>query len=326
MARLLVARRKVRDLTEAATEVAKAGRTIPVADPETVEGLGTELEQRARDAGLRASLRRAGERPVLLHEILAKAEEDRKAGRSQPVKVGYPDVDDLADGFGCGWLVVIGGRSGVGKSTLALNFMVSMYQLTETPSAFISLEMPTSLCARRYVDIGGDGRDQVEFRQPRTSDMAQVLFEARAAVEVGAKVVFLDNIQICKHKDHAGEGGVQVIAGVTRDLKLFAMEMDVPVVAISHLNRDCDREGRRPTLRDLKGSGSIEQDADLVLLLHREGMDSAPSSEIDIICAKNRHGRGGHHTTLEFDGTRYKRRVFGANWDAFLSQKDRSAP
>ena len=125
-------------------------------------------------------------------------------------------------------------------------------------------------------------------------------FVARETVEGGVDLVIVDYLQLVTAPGH--DSRQQEVSAVSRRLKLLSMEHSVPVVGLSQLNRQLEISGREPALSDLRDSGSIEQDADVVLMLSRSGEPGVSTDDILLQVAKNRNGPGGR-LTLAFDKT-----------------------
>lgn len=242
------------------------------------------------------------------------AELDSPAPPSLPT--GLYDLDDvLSGGLYPGQLVVIGARPGVGKSVMGLGWAIHTAR-SGKGALFSSLEMSRGDCMRRLVASEGnieltrlvkhqlnedDWRRAVEVTEragdwpldidPRPHQTLTTI-RSRARDQTrkpgGLAVIVVDYLQLMGSAGKAPENRAQEIGTFTRGLKLLAKEMQVPVVAISQVNRGSEqRADKRPTMADLRESGSIEADADTVILLHR-----TPDEPMDIeaIVAKQRQG------------------------------------
>ncbi|HIY66173.1 MAG TPA: replicative DNA helicase [Candidatus Agrococcus pullicola] len=235
------------------------------------------------------------------------------------VPTGFHEFDELTNGLKPGQMVIIAARPGMGKSTLALDFARSAAIKHDMPSVFFSLEMGRSEIALKLLSAESNilmtklRKGALERRDWTT--LAQVhgrvneaplfiddspnltLVEIRAKCrrlkqQMGLKMVIIDYLQLMTSGKKV-ESRQQEVSEFSRSLKLLAKELQVPVIALSQLNRNAEaRSDRKPQISDLRESGSIEQDADLVLLLHREDAydrDVRPG-EADIIVAKHRGG------------------------------------
>jgi replicative DNA helicase len=238
---------------------------------------------------------------------------------------GFKDIDEKTGGFQRGNLIVIAARPSMGKSALVAN-MAENAALGNHPVVLFSLEMSESELAQRFVAsqarIKGDDlrRGRVaEQRWPKILEACQRLaqaplfvddssdtgvIEVRAKarrlhnqVEEGLGLVIVDYLQLMRHEGHM-ENRVEQVAQMSRGLKGLARELNVPVIALSQLSRAVEQRGgeKKPILSDLRESGAIEQDADLVMFIYREeyyDKDSERPGEADIIIAKHRNGPVG---------------------------------
>lgn len=261
------------------------------------------------------------------------------------LSTGFAALDKLTNGLQPGQLVIVAGRPAMGKSTLAMDFArhAALHEKGSEfpngiPTAYFSLEMGHIELTERLISAESnvplavllnpaagnagrpDDRDWDAIERTRQSlahctlmfdDSASMsLMEIRAACRAMAAksqlgLVIIDYLQLLSSTEHI-ESRQQEVSEFSRSLKLLAKELNVPVVALSQLNRGPEqRQDKKPQLSDLRESGSIEQDADMVLLVHRPDQydpDDRPG-EADIIVAKNRNGKTGT-VTLTFEGDR----------------------
>ncbi len=234
---------------------------------------------------------------------------------------GFMDLDRYTTGFHEGDLVVVASRPSMGKTSFVLSIMRYLSVEKEIPTAIFSLEMPAEQLAMRLLamearvslhrlrtlnvrDVAGRLTDALErlVQAPIYIDDSSSLSvmdlraRARRAYEKGAKIIFVDYLQLLTAGDARRREGnrVQEVSEISRSLKLLAKDLNIPVVALSQLSRAVEhREDKRPRLADLRESGAIEQDADLVLFLYRpEVYNPDPSLEgkAEVIIAKNRNG------------------------------------
>ena len=241
-------------------------------------------------------------------------------GVMQGVPTGFQDLDRLLNGLHPGQMIVVAARPGLGKSTLGLDFARSCSVKHGLTSAVFSLEMSKSEIVMRL--LSAEARIRLaDMRAGRMSDddwtrMARRMSEISEAplyiddspnltlMEIRAKarrlkqrhdlkLVVLDYLQLMT-SGRKIESRQQEVSEFSRQIKLLAKELEVPVVAISQLNRGPEqRTDKRPMLSDLRESGSIEQDADMVILLHRPDAferDDPRAGEADLILAKHRNG------------------------------------
>ena len=235
---------------------------------------------------------------------------------------GFRDLDDLTTGFQKGDLVVVGGRPSMGKTALALNIAQYVGLEVKEPVAIFSLEMAKEqlafrmLCSEAMVNSSSirKGFIKKEDWHKLTSaasnltgapifiddSSAITVLELRAKarrlkMEHGLSLVIVDYLQLMKGKG-SFERREQEISDISRSLKALAKELSVPVVAVSQLNRSVEqRRPPKPILADLRESGAIEQDADVILFLYRDEIYNrdAKKGEAEIIVAKQRNGPTG---------------------------------
>jgi len=237
------------------------------------------------------------------------------------VPTGFSELDELTNGLHGGQLIIVAARPGLGKSTLALDFARSATIKHHLPTIFFSLEMGRSEIAMRLLaaesTIGMSTLRKGNMEQRDWDKLANIrgqiadaplyiddspnmtLVEIRAkcrrlSQKVGLKMVVIDYLQLMTSGKKV-ESRQQEVSEFSRALKLLAKELNVPVIALSQLNRGPEqRADKKPALADLRESGSLEQDADIVVLLHREDAyerEAPPTGEADLIVAKHRNGR-----------------------------------
>jgi replicative DNA helicase len=231
---------------------------------------------------------------------------------------GFSGLDRVLVGLGKGDLVLVGARPGMGKTAFAMNVAVSIAEKTKKAVAVFNLEMTTEQLASRMLSSEG----LVDSNKLRTGNLSDEDWEklAYAATKLSDCDILLDdtsNITVTGMKaklrrvknlglvvvDYLGlmqsdrriDNRVQEVAEISRNLKMLAKELGVPVIACAQLSRGPEsRTDKRPMLSDLRDSGAIEQDADIVLFLYREEYykDKAEPdlNTAEVIVAKNRHG------------------------------------
>jgi replicative DNA helicase len=241
-------------------------------------------------------------------------------GQMTGIPTGFTGLDQLTNGLHGGQMIVVAARPAMGKSTLALDFARAAAIKNNQPTIFFSLEMGKSEIAMRLMSAEGavplqsmrkgmlDSRDwtTIASTRGRINDAPlyiddspnMTLVEIRAKCRklkqrVGLKMVVIDYLQLMTSGKRV-ESRQQEVSEFSRALKLLAKELQVPVIALSQLNRGAEqRSDKKPAISDLRESGSIEQDADIVILLHREAAyekDSPRAGEADLIVAKHRNG------------------------------------
>lgn len=314
--------------------VAEAGHTIVRAGMSPAIPADDAAEQ--AEAALHAALGRAdnGEGPTPLSASLS-ATLDRLEARERGedlsgVPTGFADLDAVTHGFQPGQLIVVAARPGVGKSSLALDVARAAAIRHGRPVLFASLEMSRAeldervLAAEATVSLQGIRTGRIGDAWERISrkigelagaplhidaspglSVAAIRTRARRMQRrTGLDLLVVDYLQLLVTAGKS-ENRQQEISAISRSLKLLAAELGIPVVALSQLNRAVEqRADKRPQLSDLRDSGAIEQDADLVILIHREDAhnpNSARAGEADLIIAKNRNGPTGV-VTVAFQG------------------------
>ncbi|MDT0182527.1 replicative DNA helicase [Microbacterium sp. ARD31] len=240
-------------------------------------------------------------------------------GQMTGIPTGFQQFDELTNGLHPGQMIVVAARPAMGKSTLALDFARAAAIKHKMPTIFFSLEMGRSEIAMRLMSAEGsvplqnmrkgtlDSRDWTTIASTRgrindaplyiddSPNMTLVEIRAkcrRLKQRAGLKMVIIDYLQLMTSGKKV-ESRQQEVSEFSRALKLLAKELQVPVIALSQLNRGPEqRTDKRPAVSDLRESGSIEQDADMVVLLHRDSVydkDVRPG-EADLIVAKHRNG------------------------------------
>ncbi len=234
---------------------------------------------------------------------------------------GFRDLDELTTGFQKGDLVIIGGRPSMGKTAFALNIAQHVAVEMNEPVAIFSLEMSTRqlalrlLCAEARVDSNNVRKGYIKREDihkltaaagrlaeapifiDESSNISVLEMRAKARrlkMEHGLGLVIVDYLQLMKGRGMF-ERREQEISDISRSLKALAKELDLPVIALSQLNRGVEqRHDKRPTLADLRESGAIEQDADVIIFLYRDEVYNTKSPEVrgqaEIIVAKQRNG------------------------------------
>lgn len=311
----------LRRLVEAGTRIVQLGYLGADGAGATVD----EVVDRAQSAIYDVTERRAAEDYVPLEELLQPTMDELDAiasagGMSQGVPTGFVDLDAVTNGLHPGQMVVVAARPGLGKSTLGLDFARCCSVKHGMTSAIFSLEMSRTEITMRL--LSAEARIRLtDMRSGKMSDddwtrMARRMSEISEAplfiddspnltmMEIRAKarrmkqrndlkLVILDYLQLMSSGKRV-ESRQQEVSEFSRQIKLLAKELEVPVVAISQLNRGPEqRTDKRPMISDLRESGSIEQDADMVILLHRPDAferDDPRAGEADLILAKNRNG------------------------------------
>jgi replicative DNA helicase len=321
----------LRRLVEAGTHIAQLGYAN--------EGEPMDLVNQAQAEIYGITRQSAVEDYVPLTEAVTTAIDEMEAatGRSGEltgVPTGFARLDELTNGLHPGQLVIIAARPALGKSTFALDIARAAAIRHHMPTIFFSLEMGRSEIAMRLMaaeatiplqsmrkgTLHGDDWTKIAATRGRINDAPlyiddspnMSLVEIRAKCrrlnqKIGLKLVVIDYLQLMTSGKRV-ESRQQEVSEFSRALKLLAKELRVPVIALSQLNRGPEqRADKRPALSDLRESGSIEQDADVVILLHRDSAydRDQPNPDADFILAKHRNGPTDT-VTVAFHG-RYSR-------------------
>jgi replicative DNA helicase len=271
---------------------------------------------------------------TVLREVVATVEK-RYESRNEVtgIPTGYPEIDGLLAGLQPGELVIVAGRPSMGKSALAFNAVTNAALKASVSALVFSLEMSRTSVGERM--ISGDGSiDGMRLRSGRlqtadwlalnrsasklaplpvtiddsgTLTIADVRARARrwAVSNTGRRLVVVDYLQLLAGEQKKGGNREQEISSISRGLKQLAKELEAPVIALSQLNRSVEsRSDRRPALSDLRESGSLEQDADVVAFVHRDeyycedcknrrNCTEGHAGIADVIIAKQRNGPTG---------------------------------
>jgi len=262
----------------------------------------------------------------ILSDTFDRLEELQKSGGSiRGLKTGFHDLDHKTAGFQKSDLVVIGARPAMGKTTLAQNLAYNVATINKKAVLFFSLEMNRAqIVDRMLADVSGVNSWKIRTGNLNTEDFEKIseamseMSEApifiddssgvnilemrtkarRAAHDHDIGMIIVDYLQIMSGSVASQkQGRVQEVSEISRGLKMIARELDIPVIALAQLSRSVTgREDPRPVLSDLRESGSIEQDADLVVFIHRPDYykqnDSSytPTNITELLIAKHRNG------------------------------------
>jgi len=314
-AKIIRERAIMRRLVEAGTKIVQLGYTD--------EGEVDDAVDQAQAEVYAVTERRESEDYVQLSELLPAAYDEIEkisAGvAGQGVKTGFKDLDALTNGFHPGNMIVLAARPAVGKSTLGLDIARYASIHKRETSVIFSLEMSRSEITMRMLSaearvplnnirsgqLGEEEWAKMARRMGEISDAPLFIDDSPnlSLMEIRAKsrrlkqrhdlkLIVIDYLQLMTSGKRV-ENRQQEVSEFSRQLKLLAKELNVPVVAISQLNRSPEqRSDKKPMLSDLRESGSIEQDSDVVILLHREDLYDSQnrSGEADLIVAKHRNG------------------------------------
>lgn len=282
------------------------------------------------DAAQADEIRKVRQVSEIMPEAIDRLERQALSGQALTgTTTGLRDLDELTGGLQDGNLIVVAARPSMGKSALVTNF-VENAALSGVPAAFFSLEMSEEELVQRFVAsqarLSGDAMRKGRLDKsdwPRVLEAAQTFEDvpiwidessdisaleirtkarridgkARAKYGRGLGLIVVDYLQLLRPSERAENRAVDV-AQMSRGLKILARELKVPVVAVSQLSRAVEsRNPPRPQLSDLRESGAVEQDADVVMFVYREEYynrdDPEKRGQADLIIAKNRNGPVG---------------------------------
>ena len=270
---------------------------------------------------------------VPIHEILRRAQEklETLAKNKRPItglETGFYDFDKITTGFQGGELIILAARPGMGKTALALNMATYAATTTKKAVAVFNLEMSAEMLVNRMISaLGGIDAYKLQTGQLQERDwkryneaMSQLadtnmFIEDNAGItagEIRAKcrrlanskdglgLVVIDYLQLVSSGARRVESRQVEVSEISRSLKTMALELDVPVIALSQLSRSAEkRESNMPMLADLRESGSLEQDADMVLFINRKDYYEAKKDQrekivpAELVIAKHRKGSLG---------------------------------
>ncbi len=321
----------LRRLINASSEIAKLGYE----ETDEVDQVLDQAEQRVFEVSQKYLKQKFIPLKTVLTEAFERIDElHKEPGKLRGQPTGFKDLDNLLAGFQKSDLIILAARPSVGKTTLALDMARIMATKAKVPVGIFSLEMSKEQLVDRLICAEG-GVDMWKMRTGRLSEDEDfsnighamgVLSEApifiddsavtsvtemrtkarRLQSEHGLGLLVVDYLQLLEGRSSV-ENRVQQVSEITRGLKGLAKELNIPVLALSQLSRATEaRNPPIPKLADLRESGSIEQDADVVLFIYREGVykrDSERANIAEIIIAKHRNGPTGQ-IELYFDETK----------------------
>ncbi len=318
----LVAQKAIRRrLIKASGEISELGYDEDTTTQELLEKAEAELFS-VSDQSLKQDL-------VSIESILTESfdrmeELHRNKGTLRGVRTGYRDLDNMTAGLQRSDLIILAARPSMGKTTLVTNLAYNVATVAKQPVLFFSLEMSKEQLVDRML-ADASGVDAWNIRTGNLSDddfskLSEAMGEMaeapifiddtpglsvlemrtkarRAAHEQPLGLVIIDYLQLMQGSGRSDGNRVQEVSEISRGLKLIARELNVPVIALSQLSRSVEsRSPQIPQLSDLRESGSIEQDADIVMFIYREAYYN-PETEreniTDLIIAKHRNGPTG---------------------------------
>lgn len=272
----------------------------------------------------------------ILEEAFNRIDELHKSDKTfRGTPSGYTDLDNLLSGFQNSDLIILGARPSVGKTTFALDLARNVAVQSKVPVGIFSLEMSSDqlvdrmIAAQSGVDLWrlrtgklqteGEGNDFQKIGEAigilseapifiddtsSANIMEMRTMARRLQAEHKLGLIVIDYLQLMEGRSRFGDNRVQEISEISRGLKQLAKELNIPIIALSQLSRSIEsRPDQIPKLSDLRESGSIEQDADIVMFLYREDRvkpDTPNKGIADVIVAKHRNGPVGK-VSLYFD-------------------------
>jgi replicative DNA helicase len=293
-----------------------------------LENMLNELETKLFNLTSEMKTQKLSSSAELVNNIFFELKNKSLNPKLSGVTSGFYNLDALTQGFQKSDLIIIAGRPSMGKTALSLNIASNLIKNSKLPVLFFSLEMSKEQIMYRFISMETNisqsrlksgklyQNDWIKLNkmikiiskfplfiddtfdlsiQDIRSKIKTILFEQN---QLG--LVIIDYIQLMQNSKLKAETRVQEISQITRSLKTIAREFDIPIIGLSQLSRNVEtRIDKKPILSDLRESGSIEQDADLVLMLYKNNSDKQPQSDsstsqsIELIIAKHRNGPTG---------------------------------
>jgi replicative DNA helicase len=310
-----------RRLIKASAEISEMGFDEETSTEQLLEAAEAELFS-VSDQSLKQDL--VSIESILTDSFDRMEELHRNKGQLRGVRTGYRDLDNMTAGLQRSDLIILAARPAMGKTTLVTNLAYNVATIAKQPVLFFSLEMSKEQLVDRML-ADASGVDSWNIRTgnlsdddfSKLSDAMGEMAEApifiddtpgvsvlemrtkarRAAHEQPLGLIIIDYLQLMQGSGRDNGNRVQEVSEISRGLKLLARELNVPVIALSQLSRSVEsRSPQIPMLSDLRESGSIEQDADIVMFIYREeyyNPDTDRKQITDLIIAKHRNGPVG---------------------------------
>jgi replicative DNA helicase len=312
----------MRRLIRTATQIVTKG----FAGTEEVSAVLDEAERKILEVGQRRSSGGFVSIRDAVYEVFQRIDYlSQQKGTITGIPSGFHDLDKMTSGFQRSDLIIVAARPSVGKTAFALNIAQNVGVRAGETVAIFSLEMSATQLVQRIICAEGNidaskmrsGRLDTEEDWHKLTMAMSTLAEAnifiddsatitvadirakcrRLKVEKGLGLIVIDYLQLIQGRGKSGENRQQEVSEISRTLKAIARELEVPVIALSQLSRGVEqRQDKRPMMSDLRESGSIEQDADIVAFLYRDDyydQESEKKNRIEIIIAKQRNGPVG---------------------------------
>jgi len=334
-AKIVQRKRILRDLIEVSQEI----NQLAYNEEKDVDLLLDEAEQKIFSIAQKSLTQNFFHIKDGLEEAFERLDKlSKHEGGIRGISTGFPDLDNILAGFQKSDLIILAARPSIGKSSLALNFALNVAVKEKLPVGIFSLEMSKDQIIDRLIaslaniDLWkirtgrlSDREDENDFEKIQhalgvlseapifiddaaSSNVLQMRAMARRLqAEHGLGLIIIDYLQLMESHTSSATNMVQQVTEISRGLKSLARELNVPVLALSQLSRAVEqRVPQIPRLADLRESGSLEQDADVVMFIYREDRyrsDTARKNIADIIIAKHRNGPIGK-VELYFDERR----------------------
>jgi replicative DNA helicase len=305
-----------------------------------LEVILNDLENKLFNLTTKTRMQNLSNSAELLNSIFSDLKTKSLNSTLSGLSSGFYDLDSLTQGFQKSDLIIIAGRPSMGKTALGLNIASNIIKNSRLPILFFSLEMSKEQIMYRLLSMETN-ISQMKLKSGKLSQndwiklnkMIKILSKLPIFIDdsfnlsmqdIRSKIktiifeqntiglIIIDYLQLMQSSNIKTENRVQELSKITRSLKMLAREFNIPIIALSQLSRNVEnRIDKRPILSDLRESGSIEQDADLVLMLHRSNQytsvqqDNQAFQSTELIIAKQRNGPIGT-VNLKFDEKRTK--------------------
>ncbi len=322
---LIKEKRQARDLKEtlaSSVEMVNSGG-------ESVTNLIGHVESKIQDITRQRDLKDFEDVESLTNEFLIKMKKIEEEGISSGTKTGIAPLDKMMGGMQPGQFIIVAARPSMGKTAFALEIAKNVAK-AKKKVGFFSLEMPSDQIILRMLSSESlinsrkiyqpnsplsqtetmrleNAQEVVKTMSMRIDDSAtikisELAWKARKAKETeGLDLIVIDYLQLIDSDSSNNESRQQVISDISRQLKSIARELEIPVISLSQLSRKVEsRDNKRPMMSDIRESGAIEQDADIIMFLYREDYykkeedkTSHSHSDLEVIIGKNRNGQTG---------------------------------
>ncbi|GCE01544.1 replicative DNA helicase [Embleya hyalina] len=329
-ARIVVEQATLKRLAEVGTRIVQMAHSAPDDVDQVLDRAADDLARVGQGGEQRDVTNTLG---ALLPGVLADIERNQTEGGTKGVMTGFADVDGLTNGLQAGQMIIIAGRPGMGKTTFAIDIARHAALACGRKVAFFSLEMHRDELVQRIISAEARvalhhlrgtemtphdwdrvtaamnklSSDNLFITDGANTTLTQIKAECRRIKQRhgGLDLIVIDYLQLLGGSGGRAENRQAEVSEISRNTKLLAKELEIPVLALSQLNRGAEnREDKTPRLAELRESGSLEQDSDVVFLLHRDDAytkESPRAGEADVIVAKHRNG-ATPTITLAFQG------------------------